>query len=53
MNECLEEACRAIVKQGEIEMRTRCETYALQTVQFENMIYVKDRQLLNMEHKLK
>jgi hypothetical protein len=30
MNECLEEACRAIVKYGEIEMRTRCEAFAIQ-----------------------
>jgi len=25
LNECLEEACRSILKYGEIEMRTRCE----------------------------
>ncbi|CDW82479.1 UNKNOWN [Stylonychia lemnae] len=53
LNECLDEACRAIVKQGEVEMRTRCETFAMQQIQYENMIYIKDRQLLNMEEKLK
>lgn len=34
-------------------MRTRCETYAMQMVQLENLLYIKDRQLQNMEHKLK
>lgn len=29
LNECLEEACRGILKQDEVEMRTRCEAYAL------------------------
>lgn len=29
LNECLEEACRGIVKTGEVEMRSRCETFAL------------------------
>lgn len=53
LNECLEEACRSIVKTGEVEMRTRCETFALQQSQYENVIYIKDRQLLNMEEKLK
>ena len=53
LNECLEEICRGLIKTGEIEMRTRCETFALQQVQYENLIYIKDRQLLNMEEKLK
>jgi len=25
LNECLEECCRSLIKNGEIEMRTRCE----------------------------
>ena len=53
LNECLEEACRSIVKTGEVEMRSRCETFAMQQVQYENLLYIKDRQLLNMEEKLK
>lgn len=34
-------------------MRSRCEYYYLQQLQYENLHYIKDQQLLNMEHKLK
>jgi hypothetical protein len=53
LNECLEEICRSLVKNGEIEMRTRCEYFALHQAQFENLLYIKDRQLLNMDSKLR
>ena len=53
LNECLVELCRSIVKYGEIEMRTRCEHLSLLVLQYENLLYTKDKQLLNMEHKLK
>lgn len=53
LNECLEECCRALIKYGEIEMRTRCEQLSLTLVQYENLLYVKDRQLLNLETKLR
>ena len=33
-------------------MRTRSETHAMQLVHFENLVYVEDRQLLNLEMKL-
>jgi len=49
----LEECCRSLIKYGEIEMRTRCEHLALTLVQYENLLYVKDRQLLNLETKLR
>lgn len=38
----LEDMCRAILKNGEIEMRTRCEQLALQILQYENLLYAKD-----------
>lgn len=53
LNECLEECCRSLIKYGEIEMRTRCEHLALSNVQYENLLYIKDRQLLNLESKLR
>jgi ABC-type cobalamin transport system ATPase subunit len=53
LNECLKEMSRSIVKNGEIEMRTRCEYLSLQIIHYENMVYNKDQQLLNLENKLK
>lgn len=53
LDECLKDLCRGIVKYSEVEMRTRCEQMALLLVQYENMLYGKDMQLLNLEHKLK
>jgi hypothetical protein len=53
LTECLREFARSIVKNGEVEMRTRCEFFSLQIVQYENMLYSKDQQLLNMENKLR
>jgi ABC-type cobalamin transport system ATPase subunit len=53
LNECLEECCRSLIKNGEIEMRTRCEYLGMNLLQYENLLYVKDRQLLNLENKLK
>jgi hypothetical protein len=52
LNEVLEECCRSLIKYGEIEMRTRCEYLSMNLIQYENLIYVKDRQLLNLESKL-
>ena len=52
LNECLEECCRSLIKYGEIEMRTRCEYLATNLIQYENLLYIKDRQLLNLENKL-
>lgn len=34
-------------------MRTRCEYLSLQIIHYENMVYNKDQQLLNLENKLK
>lgn len=53
LNECLEDCCRSLIKYGEIEMRTRCEHLYNHMVQYENLIYVKDMQLLNLETKLR
>ena len=53
LNECLEECCRSLIKYGEIEMRTRCEYLATNLIQYENLLYIKDRQLLNLENKLR
>jgi hypothetical protein len=53
LNECLEECCRSLIKYGEIEMRTRCESLSTNLIQYENLIYIKDRQLLNLENKLR
>ena len=53
LNECLEECCRSLIKNGEIEMRTRCEYLTTSLLQYENLLYVKDRQLLNLENKLR
>ena len=43
LNECLEECCRSLIKYGEIEMRTRCDHLLNQLLQYENLIYIKDR----------
>ena len=32
LNDCLKELCRSLIKSGEVEMRSRCETFALQQV---------------------
>lgn len=53
LNECLNELCRSHVKACEIEMRTRCEQLSMLILQYENLLYTKDMQLLNLEHKLK
>lgn len=53
LSECLNDLCRSIVKTCEIEMRTRCEQLSMLILQYENMLYTKDMQLLNMENKLK
>ena len=53
LNSILEDLCRSIIKNGEIEMRTRCEHLSLQIIQYENLLYSKDQQLYNMEHKLR
>lgn len=42
MNSILEDLCRSIIKNGEIEMRTRCEQLCLQIIQYENLLYAKD-----------
>ena len=34
-------------------MRTRCEQLSMQIHQYENLLYTKDMQLLNLENKLK
>ena len=34
-------------------MRTRCEHLCMTLVQYENLLYIKDRQLLNLENKLR
>jgi len=52
LNECLKDLCRNTVKFSEVEMRTRCEQMAMLLTQYENMLYAKDMQLLNLEHKL-
>lgn len=53
LNECLSELCRAQVKACEIEMRTRCEQLSMLVLQYENLLYTKDMQLMNLENKLK
>lgn len=53
LTECLKECARSIVKNGEMEMRTRCEFLSNQIIHYENTLYQKDQQLLNMESKLK
>ena len=53
LNEVLRELCRAIVQNGQIEMRSRCEQLYLLIKEYENLLYSKDQQLLNLESKLK
>lgn len=43
LNECLEDCCRALIKYGETEMRTRCEQLCMVAEQLERQLYVKDR----------
>lgn len=52
LNECLTECCRALVKHGEIEMRTRCEHLAMMVSHYQQLLYVKDRQLSSLDTKL-
>ena len=53
LNECLTECCRALVKHGEIEMRTRCEHLAMMVSHYQQLLYVKDRQLSSLDTKLR
>jgi len=39
----LDELCRSIVINGEIEMRTRCEQLTSQITSYENLLYGKDQ----------
>jgi len=42
MNECFRELARSLVKNTEIEMRTRCEQLSMLILQYENLLYSKD-----------
>lgn len=42
LTECLKECARSIVKNGEMEMRTRCEFLSNQIIHYENTLYQKD-----------
>ena len=52
LGSCLVDCCRDLVKNSEIEMRTRCENLTMLAQHNKDLLYVKDRQLLNLEHKL-
>jgi hypothetical protein len=49
----LDEFTRGIVKNGEIEMRTRCDNLTSQITSYENLLYSKDQQIYMLENKLK
>jgi hypothetical protein len=48
----IEEFTRSIVKDGEVEMRTRCESLHIQIQTYEDLLYQKDQQIVNLEYKL-
>lgn len=49
----LDDFTRGIVKNGEIEMRTRCDNLTYQITSYENLLYSKDQQIYMLENKLK
>ena len=53
LSQILQEFSRQIVKQGEIEMRTRAEYLGKQINHLQDLLYTKDQQLFNLEHKLR
>lgn len=52
LSTCLEECCRSLIKGGEIEMLSRCESLTLIIDTLQHMLYNKDRQLVNIDNKL-
>lgn len=42
LSSVLEEFSRTIIKNGEVEMKTRCEFLSSQITSYEDMLYAKD-----------
>ena len=53
LSQIMQEFSSQIVKQGEIEMRTRAEYLGIQINHLQDLLYTKDQQLYNLEHKLR
>jgi len=50
-NECLQIFCKQILKYGETELRSRCETFAVRENQYRHIIYLKEMQSIYYQHK--
>jgi len=53
LNESLEECCRSLVQFGEVEMRTRCEHFAMFIACLQDQLYVKNRHNAELQNKLR
>lgn len=51
-NECLQILCRGLIKYSEREMRARSEDLAKKEQHFISLLYIKDRQIENLEERI-
>jgi hypothetical protein len=51
-NECVQILCRGLIKYSEREMRSRSENFAKKEAHYVNLLYVKDRQIENLQARI-
>lgn len=51
-NECVQILCRGLIKYSEREMRARSEQFAKKEQHYIDMLYVKDRQIENLQARI-
>ena len=51
-NECVQILCRGLIKYSEREMRARSENFAKKEAHYVNLLYVKDRQIENLQGRI-
>lgn len=53
INECMIELCRALVKQGEPELKSRSDLACQQDIHYRHLLYEKDQRIECLEHRMK
>ena len=53
LNECLNEFCRRIAKYCEQEMKSRCELWYNKEEHYQQLLYVKDQKITELERRMK
>lgn len=53
LNECLNDFCREIVKYSEKQMKSRSELLHIKSEHYEQLLYVKDQKISDMDRRLK